>query len=1145
MKLLELFKGTGSVGKVAKKMGYEVVSLDLDPIFTPDIETDILYWDYKKFYNDTKFIPDIIWASPPCNTFSPLAYSLKERDTKTAEPKSERAKEGTKILHKTLEIIDFFKKKNPKLDFVIENPRGMMRHDKKIQKLVLNNTYYCLYGDKRRKSTDFFSNRDLGLISPEEEKCEGDQVLVVDLPLEDRYKIPSKLIKHIFNVFKNKSNNKDMDGNGILLRDPGKLPPSARKQLEKVGNEKITKIVAVRTPLSSTTKTFLNIISLGQFEKISKQYFDELFHLAFWINDKYNLEKNEVISFGTKNPIKSNSETQTITINKDITFNELMENTRKYMGDNNFTSYNAEKNNCQNFLVSILNANGIGTDSEKKWIKQDTEQVFKEVPTFAKVLGNLSTTAGAIVNRLIEGEGRPRRLYITDDGRYYYVKDKKRRFIKMPDNISQKQVVKINIGNLVKPKKKRKRKAIKKLVKPEVIGTISRTGLPPPVLIRAEPPKPKSGDESKELLKSIESILKLREPTKIGAPTPITSTEEISRLESKLVETESELENTKREEKQAREELIELEKQLKNIDNEIMGARLEGSRNMLIMKQKELKEAQETLDFNVNLLNDIIRRQNAEIKELENIIDELNYEKDLTYEKEAAKEISSRGKTRIRNLPEILKQFVSVNKRQPENVDEINNYIFPDFYDEKVYTKISKSFFDKTMKEFEKQMEAIIEEELKPVESLLSSTSTSKMAGKGNETPCYNPLSLAYANMPIGLEIGNPLFKTEALTSSTTTTTTTTKPTTESKKDEPQKPDEPQKGNGLVGDVINLFNPSATTTTRVLGLGFGMGGGCSGMNACGQCGNGVVGDFLNTATEKFQKLKAEADADIQLRKTNPVEWQRRQDAKKAEMDRLKEEIEKEKKRKEDERKAKEAELNRKLNRPLEWYETAGKFLTGKAVGAIVPGGVGLVASTLLGQDVECKMRDLNPEECRIFRERQRGKGEEQVDGLYNDEIETIADNLGIKVPVIASDQIDKIVDMIKPSTKEFGFIINTDDSNGPGKHWRAIFIDNDEDRPSIEFFDPLGDAPEPQLIEDIKKIVDKLDNEKYFLFKENMIQLQSDDTNHCGHFSLKFLEDRFNGVPWSEATGFKKCINQSGVGEKEISESVKKYENYL
>jgi len=981
-----------------------------------------------------------------------------------------------------------------------------------------------------------------------------------------------------------------MDGNGLLLRDPGKLPPSARKQLEQVGNEKITKIVAVRTPLSSTTKAFLNIISLGQFEKISKKYFDDLFHLAFWINDKYNLEKNEVISFGTKNPIKSNSETQPITVNKSLTFNELMENTRKYMGDNNFTSYNAEKNNCQNFLLGILNGNGIGTDAEKKWIKQDTEQVFKEIPTFSKVLGNLATTAGAVVDRLVQGEGRPRRLYITDDGKYYYMKGNKKRFVKMPEGISQKQVVKINLANLVKPKKKRRRRRkTKREVKAEFLpGTAIGKFGPPPVIAKIEKGDVKK--EANEIAKAIESVYKIvnREPLKLPAP-------EVKKL--------------------IKDEIGSLKDTLDNLADEYVeyGSTAISRDQFPILL--EFINYSITYPSNVNE-EDYKKEVVQAIKPYYDLLKakSVNRRQIKIRQEEASERIRSNTVEEVEedetetNLDRIARTrtiITSYKNREGEN-PSYNYYsnLYRDLYRDE---PLPKNLYD-------------------------------RQTGKGMDS-CYNPLSIAYANMPIGLEVGNPTIKTEALTGTTmpVSTTETKKP----EKEEPQKPDEPQKGQGLFSDIAGLYNPALGMSTRVLGLGYGMGGGCQ---TC-QCGNGVVGDFLNTATEKFQKLKAEADADIQLRKTNPAEWKRRQDAKKAEMDRLKEEIEKEKKRKEDERKAKEAELNRKLNRPLEWYEKAGKFLTGKAVGALVPGGVGLVASTLLGQDVECKMRDLNPEECRIFRERQRGgadpeeepepteeldlqdeielideeidnlgresdeieaeiqrlrvslrswgrtedrgpsqnmfvrairqrlgplierqqeivdeieelirqrqqrvdalRGGGDVDGLYNDEIETIADNLGIKVPVIASDEIDKIVKMINPSTKEFGFIVNTDSSSGPGKHWRAVFIDNDEERPSIEYFDPLGDAPETQLIDDMKKIVDKLGNEKYFLFKENMVKRQADDTDTCGHFSLKFLEDRFNGVPWVDATGFRKCINQSGVGEKEIAPTVKKYENYL
>jgi len=197
--LLELFKGTGSVGKVFKK-DFNIISVDLEEKYKPTITTDILKWDYKKFYKDTHFIPDFIWASPPCNTYSVMVYNLHERNTKTAEPYSDRAKEGTKILYRTLKIIDFFHKKNPNMLFVIENPRGMMRHDPKIKKLILNTTLYCLYGDNRRKPTDFFSNFELHL--KQGTSCSNPTIGIARIhKIEQKYYIPSKLIKHVLDEF--------------------------------------------------------------------------------------------------------------------------------------------------------------------------------------------------------------------------------------------------------------------------------------------------------------------------------------------------------------------------------------------------------------------------------------------------------------------------------------------------------------------------------------------------------------------------------------------------------------------------------------------------------------------------------------------------------------------------------------------------------------------------------------------------------------------------------------------------------------------------------------------------------------------------------------------------------------------------------
>jgi hypothetical protein len=67
-----------------------------------------------------------------------------------------------------------------------------------------------------------------------------------------------------------------MQGNGFFFRDVGKLPPSARKLLEQVGDEKINSITLFRKP-----------ISLSSFAKfvgaLKGTPYDKLFHLGMVI----------------------------------------------------------------------------------------------------------------------------------------------------------------------------------------------------------------------------------------------------------------------------------------------------------------------------------------------------------------------------------------------------------------------------------------------------------------------------------------------------------------------------------------------------------------------------------------------------------------------------------------------------------------------------------------------------------------------------------------------------------------------------------------------------------------------------------------------------------------------------------------------
>jgi len=152
MRVLELFAGSRSIGKVAEQFGWEVFSVDINDFEGIDYVTDILDFDN----NQVPFVPDIIWASPPCTTFS--VASIGYHWHKNYVPKTEKCLLGIEIVKRTLEIVDFWQKFNPDLTYFIENPRGLLRKMDFMQDLPRQTVTYCQYGDSRMKPTDIWTN---------------------------------------------------------------------------------------------------------------------------------------------------------------------------------------------------------------------------------------------------------------------------------------------------------------------------------------------------------------------------------------------------------------------------------------------------------------------------------------------------------------------------------------------------------------------------------------------------------------------------------------------------------------------------------------------------------------------------------------------------------------------------------------------------------------------------------------------------------------------------------------------------------------------------------------------------------------------------------------------------------------------------
>jgi site-specific DNA-cytosine methylase len=208
MIVLDLFAGTRSICKAFEEFGHDSYAVEIDR------RHDNIDW-YTDIMNVTADdvrerigTPDVIWASPPCTTYSIAGISHHRRKVSGQdhlEPVSKYAILSDELVLHTLKLIAELRPKY----FFIENPRGGLRKMDFMQDLPRHTITYCQYGDFKMKPTDIWTNHPNPNFLP---MCKNGDTCHVSAPrgskhgtqakmsLAERSKVPHDLCLHIAKI---------------------------------------------------------------------------------------------------------------------------------------------------------------------------------------------------------------------------------------------------------------------------------------------------------------------------------------------------------------------------------------------------------------------------------------------------------------------------------------------------------------------------------------------------------------------------------------------------------------------------------------------------------------------------------------------------------------------------------------------------------------------------------------------------------------------------------------------------------------------------------------------------------------------------------------------------------------------------------
>ena len=236
-------------------------------------------------------------------------------------------------------------------------------------------------------------------------------VLLVEVLLLISYLKNKKKVEHygIFDDIKKLLNEKDIkrlaskteeaidylkrnpkDAIGSLFKTPENKPlPEVANFIIKYSNYTVVNIDVCKTPVVSTVKLLMNVLSGGELQsRMEEKNIPDLFHLFMNITllnfengdmVQFRMEKDEVVKISN---IRENEVSDCLHVNlkKEIKFGDFVNNAiniHPQICSSPFWIYDSAKGNCQIFVQSFIFGNDLDTNELDLFINQNAEELLE------------------------------------------------------------------------------------------------------------------------------------------------------------------------------------------------------------------------------------------------------------------------------------------------------------------------------------------------------------------------------------------------------------------------------------------------------------------------------------------------------------------------------------------------------------------------------------------------------------------------------------------------------------------------------------------------------------------------------------------------------------------------------------------------